>query len=305
MTSSDSVSQVVAVVVTYQPDSSALACVRALQGQVARILLVDNGSEEASSIRLRALESDGVELISLRRNRGVGAAHNVGIERARRIGATHVLLMDQDSIPEADMVPRMLAAEHRLLARGEKVAALGPVFHDPRLGKSWPFFRMSRFGVRGHACGGETEVRCDFLISSGSLIPLSVVERVGPVNEDYFLEHVDTEWSLRARFAGYGLFGVCDARMDHHLGDDAVGVPLTSRKIQLYRPNRHYYLFRNAVLLSREPHAPVAWKLNEARRLLLRLVFFPVLVAPRMTRLKYMLLGLWHGLLGRSGPLNP
>jgi rhamnosyltransferase len=305
MISADPVSQVVAVIVTYQPDSGVLACVRALQSQVARILFVDNGSDEASWTRLRALESDGVELISLRRNRGVGAAHNVGIERARRIGATHVLLMDQDSIPEPDMVPRMLAAERRLLARGEKVAALGPVYRDPRLGKSWPFFRMARFGVRGHACAGENEMRCDFLISSGTLIPLSVVERVGPVNEGYFLEHVDTEWSLRARFAGYGLFGVCDARMEHRLGDDAVGVPLTGRKVQLYRPYRHYYLFRNAVLLWREPHAPLAWKLNEARRLLLRLVFFPLFVAPRMARLKYMLLGLWHGLLGRSGPLNP
>ncbi len=301
----DPAARVVAVIVTYQPDDGVRACVQSLRSQVAQIVLVDNASDDASLAPVRALQGDGVELACLSRNAGVGAAHNVGIERARASGATHVLLMDQDSSPAPDMVSRMLAAERRLAARGEKVGALGPRFHDPRLGKSWPFFRMSRFSVRGHNCDGAEEVRCDFLISSGTLIPLAVLGRVGAVNEGYFLEHVDTEWSLRARSAGYGLFGVCDARMDHRLGDDAVGVPLTARKIQLYRPYRHYYLFRNAVLLWRAPYTPVAWKLNEARRLVLRLFFFPLFVPPRIERLRYMLLGLWHGLLGRSGPLTP
>jgi rhamnosyltransferase len=295
---------VAAVVVTYQPDAAVLACVRALQGQVARIFLVDNGSSQASRAHLDAARSDVVELVTLPANLGVGAAHNVGIGRARGIGATHVLLMDQDSIAAPDMVARLVAAERRLLARGEKLAALGPVYFDRRLGKSWPFFRLTRFGMRGHGCAGGEEVRCDFLISSGSLIRLPVFDFVGAVNEGYFLEHVDTDWSLRARFAGYSLFGVCDARMDHHLGDDSVGVPFTGRKVQLYRPYRAYYLFRNAVLLSRERHAPGAWKLNEAKRLLLRFMFFALLVPPRIERVKYMLLGLRHGLAGRSGPLS-
>lgn len=291
---------VVAIVVTYRPDGVVAQELALLGRQVARVLVVDNGSEPET---LRVLPS-AVELIRLQENKGIGAAHNVGIERARELGATHVVLMDQDSLPKSDMVERLLAAEQALLARGEKVGAVGPVYHDPRLSKSWPFFRMWRFGVRGHACAGSGVVPCDFLITSGTLIRMQVLDDLGPMNDAYFLEHIDTEWSLRARFAGYGLYGVCDARMDHHLGDDTVAVPLTGRRVQLYQPYRHYYLFRNSVLLWRERHAVLPWKLNEIKRLLSRLIFFPIFVPPRMQRLRYMLLGLWDGLLGRTGPLK-
>lgn len=296
---------IVAVVVTYHPDRMISEELTALVGQVSRVLVVDNGSGDKE---LGFLEYSGerppTELIRLGMNRGVGAAHNVGIRRARELGASHVMLMDQDSLPRPDMVKKLLAAEQALLDRGQKVGAVGPVYHDPRLSKSWPFFRVSRFGVRAYECSGEPHVPCDLLISSGTLIRMSVLGEVGLMNEAYFLEHVDTEWSLRARFAGYSLHGVCDARMNHHLGNATARIPLTRRRVQLYPPYRHYYTFRNSLLLWRERHAVLPWKLNEIKRLLARLLFFPLFVAPRMERLRFMLLGLWHGLLGRTGPLK-
>jgi rhamnosyltransferase len=190
------------------------------------------------------------------------------------------------------------------VARGCKVGAVGPVYSDPRLGKSWPFYRVSRFGVRALSCAEQSSIPCDFLISSGTLISLPVIDVVGAMNERYFLEHVDTEWSLRARFAGYQLFGICAARMQHRLGESSIEVPVIRRRVQVYSPYRHYYLFRNAILLWRERHACLPWKLNEVKRLLYRLILFPIFVAPRLERLKFMLLGLWHGLRGRSGPME-
>jgi rhamnosyltransferase len=294
-------SRVAAVIVSFQPSGALAEQVRALTGQVRHVIVVDNGSHEAHRPALAGLAA---EVIWVGQNVGVGAAHNIGIRRALELAATHVLLMDQDSLPEPDMVSRLLRAERELMHAERELGAVGPVYHDPRLAKSWPFFRMHRYGVRAHACAEERYVRCDFLISSGTLIRSGVLERIGLMNEEYFIEHVDTEWSLRARFAGYALYGVCDARMNHHLGDTTVAVPFSARRVQLYRPYRHYYLFRNSVLLWRERYAPLAWKINEARRLLYRLVFFGIFVRPRLQRIKFMLLGLWHGLRGRSGPLN-
>jgi rhamnosyltransferase len=295
--------RVIAVVVTYEPDETLIRAVGVLAPQVAAIVIVDNGSAAAGQNLLGALK-DRARVELLGRNLGIGAAHNLGIRRARALGATHVMLLDQDSVPSSDMVVAMLKAENDLVARGCKVGALGPIYTDPQVRKSWPFYRISRFGVRALACDGHSYVRCDFLISSGTLIRTSVIDVVGAMNERYFLEHVDTEWSLRARFAGYQLFGVCGARMQHRLGESAVDVPIIGRRVQVYRPYRHYYLFRNSILLWRERHACLPWKLNEIKRLLYRLVLFPIFVAPRVERLKFMLLGLWHGLLGRTGPLE-
>lgn len=294
-----------AIVVTYRPDAGALAGVRALAGQVEHIVVADNGSGEESRGFFDGLAGTGAVVLRLGGNLGVGAAHNAGIGRARALGASHALLLDQDSVPAADMAAALLRAEAKLLAQGVKVAAIGPVYYDQRVGKAWPFYRLSIAGMTAHRCDGQETVPCDFLISSGSLIRLSVLDEVGGMNEGYFLEHVDTEWALRAKAAGYALFGVCGATMLHSLGDDAVDVPLANRRVQVYQPYRGYYLFRNAVLLWRQPFAPLAWKLNELRRLSLRLVFFSLMVPPRLERLRYMLLGLWHGLLRRSGPLKP
>lgn len=202
------------------------------------------------------------------------------------------------------MVAKLLAAEDRMLGRGEKVGALGPVYRDSRLGKSWPFYSLSRFGVRARHCRAGDIVPCDLLITSGTLVRLEVIESVGPLNEEFFLEHVDTEWSLRVRYRGLQLYGVCDAGMEHKLGSAAARVPLSGRLVQIYPPYRYYYLFRNALLLGRRDWARVPWKLNEAKRLAIRLVFLALFVPPRWARLRFMALGLWHGLRGRTGPVQ-
>ena len=49
----------------------------------------------------------GYFLIAPRENLGVAAAQNQGIEWAKQQGATHVLLLDQDSLPHPDMVARL------------------------------------------------------------------------------------------------------------------------------------------------------------------------------------------------------
>ena len=99
--------RVAAVVVTYQPGDSTHDALRALALQ-ATVLVVDNGSSIKQLAAIRSKCPPGIEWIELGTNRGVGAAHNAGIARARALGATHVLLMDQDSVPEPDMVERLL-----------------------------------------------------------------------------------------------------------------------------------------------------------------------------------------------------
>ena len=114
---------VVAVVVTYRPDVAATTVLlRALAPQVDRVVLVDNGSPPEAVDALRAeVGAAGGELLALGENRGIAAAQNAGLERALALGATAVLLSDQDSVPAPDMVARLLAGLDRagvaLLAR--------------------------------------------------------------------------------------------------------------------------------------------------------------------------------------------
>lgn len=100
-----------AVVVSYRSDPQRLARqFDRLLEQVSAIVWVDNASGDG----LRALASrwpaERLHAIWLGDNQGIGAAQNRGMERALALGASHVLLMDDDSLPAPDMVPRLLAA---------------------------------------------------------------------------------------------------------------------------------------------------------------------------------------------------
>lgn len=302
---------IAAIVVSFEPDAGALArLVQAVRPQVAHVVIVDNGTGAPRSGALEAVAPRVGEVIRLGANRGIGYAHNVGIRWAAARNASHVLLLDQDSEPSPDMVERLLAAEAAMLARGERVGAVGPAYRDPKVDRTWPFYAFSKFGVRemhcGHGRGADGPiVPCDLLITSGALIRRAVLDETGPLCEEFFLEHVDTEWSLRARFHGFRLFGDCSATMNHSLGESVTRLPVTGRRVQLHQAYRYYYAFRNSVLLWRTPYAVLPWKINELKRLLFRVMALGLLVPGRRERLRMMALGLRDGLRGRTGRMTP
>ena len=106
-----------AVVVTFEPDPEGLRELLArLAPQVATVLVVDN----ASARQPPRLARDEATLIPLTRNAGIAAAQNIGIRTAVGLGATFVLLMDQDSLPAADMVTQLLNAHDQAAASGRR-----------------------------------------------------------------------------------------------------------------------------------------------------------------------------------------
>jgi rhamnosyltransferase len=178
------------------------------------------------------------------------------------------------------------------------VAAVGPLWRDSRTGEDGFFVRLVRWGARKYKPAPGEIVPVDFLISSGSLISLAALADIGPFDESLFIEHVDTDWTLRARAKGYRLYGVADARLDHALGEAALTAsPLgLRRRFFLYKPERNYYLLRNSVALWRRHYAPWRWVLHDVRRTVLLMVFYGLFVPPRLTRLRSMFRAVRDGL---------
>lgn len=296
---------IVSVVVTFNPDSKRFkALLTNALPQVNCVVIVDNGSNPEVLEWIRQLVVPGrVELIELGGNLGIAKAQNVGIQHARDMGAAYVLLFDHDSIPEKSMVHTLMDVLLNKVGQGIKVAAVGPRYFDERQNNPPPFIKVRGLRVIRHACThGQNCVPVSYVIASGSLIPLSTLDAVGDMREDLFIDYVDIEWGLRAAMMGYQTFGVCNALMQHDLGD----APLTfmRRSIPLHSPLRHYYLFRNAVLLYQQKNLPFLWKVGDAGRLLMKYGFYALYGQPRMAHIKMMTLGLWHGVCGRAGKLR-
>lgn len=296
--------RVIAVSVTYNPGPGEIErLIESVLPQVAALVVVDNGSAEEVAARLPVNASPQVQYVPLAKNLGIAAALNRGIEIAMSEGATYVLLLDQDSQLANGMVETLLFAVGERERQGVQVAAMGPRYLDPRQENPPPFIRIE--GLRLHRCQcnpPEAIIPVDYLISSGSLVPMTTLDAVGGMDESLFIDYVDIEWGLRAKALGYQSFGVCAATMQHSLGENPI--EFLGKKLPLHSPLRHYYHFRNAVALYRRGGVPLNWKLVDGYRLLLKLGFYSLFAKPRGEHLRMMLLGLWHGAVGRSGPLR-
>ncbi|UNX55758.1 glycosyltransferase family 2 protein [Georgenia sp. TF02-10] len=295
--------QVVAVVVTYHPAVEATAALlRALAPQVRATVVVDNGSAAEQVRGLAAACAEvGAELVRLSANTGIAHAQNQGIARARQLGADAVLLSDQDSLPAPDMVDRLVAGL-RAAAAGGRVGAVGPVTLDERQPSATLLFADRRWGPRRAPRPADGElVEVTFLLASGCLIPLDVLEEVGGMNEAWFIDHIDLEWGLRARRAGYRLYGVGGAVLGHHLGDRTMRIPGRERDVHLHSPVRNYYMARNTLLLVRSGLLSPAWRAGYLFWITKYAVFYALVVPPRRRRLREVLRGAVDGVRGRTG----
>lgn len=296
-----------AVIVTYQPDFAVLQeLLRRIRQQVSAILIVDNTTWRNPDTILSVIGETAY--ITMGGNKGVACAFNAGIDWARDRGCSHVLLMDQDSQPCYMMTECLSAGEDRLLEQGFKVAAVGPNYSDPRYQVIRPFSRTEKWRFRRYQCKGDDGpefIQSDFVISSGSLIRIAVFDVVGNLDEDLFIDYIDMEWGLRASSLGFSSYGVCSAGLDHSLGEDAITFWfLKTWSVPLHKAFRHYYCFRNALLLYRRPYIPLVWKFRDLSMLVLKAVFFSIIPAPRLERLRMISLGLYDGLRNHSGPFR-
>ena len=299
--------RVAAVVVTYHPVASALReLLEAVAPQVASVVVVDNGSPAPTLAEVdAAVRAVGAQLVALGENLGIATAQNRGVDWALESGATAVLLLDQDSVPAPDMVAVL---EHALASPapdGRPVAAVGAVARDDRDGEPPFVYGAQRFGPRRvelpTAPGARVEVA--FLIASGCLVDVRALKAVGPMREDFFIDHVDLEWGVRARRAGWALYAVVGADLRHELGDDPRRVPGRDRTVHVQSVGRNYYMTRNTLLLVRSPLLPAAWRWGYLWWITKYTLYYVVAVEPRRLRVPLLLRGLRDGAFGRSGPM--
>ncbi len=302
--------RVLAIVVCFNPKIEALDfALRAIAAQVDQTVVVDNASDNRQDVvELVANQVDGapVSVLPQSKNTGLGTAHNTGIRYAEQHGFSHVLLLDQDSVPLSNMVAELLSALRAKSA--ESVCAVGASYLNADNGAESFFVRLGWLKFQRQYCGARDNDGCieaDFLISSGSLISLESIKAVGYMDEGLFIDHIDTEWFLRARSKGFTAYGVCDAVMQHGLGEQTHRLTLRrQRNIPQHKPFRYYYIFRNSVALYRRSYTSWKWKWNDVQRLVLIALMFGVWKKPRGENLKMMWQGVVDGFRGISGPMR-
>jgi rhamnosyltransferase len=279
--------QVCAILVSYHPDAELpRRAVRILE-QVGALVIVDNGSGEAAHEMLRGIAADArVSLVLNSTNLGVASALNLGVERARALRFAWVLLLDQDSDLQDDMLTSLI-----------EVRAAYP---EP-----------ARVAVIGAGFGEETRAapaawqEVESVITSGSLIPLALHAAIGPFRDEFFIDYVDSEYCFRARAQGYRVLRTAKPLMSHTIGaptrHDLLGIAKWTTN---HSPDRRYYIARNDTVMLREHggYAFGSWALKSlARRLRTckRIVLYERSKARKIVAVSA---GWWDGVRGRMGP---
>ncbi|HVY62059.1 MAG TPA: glycosyltransferase family 2 protein, partial [Planctomycetota bacterium] len=199
----------------------------------------------------------------------------------------HAVLINNDAELEADTLERLVAEAERRPAAAFVGAAQrlpdgsvnGPIFH----------FRWSDGRVHLESKGGRA-VEEPFIAACVMLVRREAYERLGGLDETFFMYCEDVEWSMRARRAGYELGGSRDIVVRHGLSQSSGGGD---------SPFVLYYNARNRFKLA--PLAPAPWRfrigtiarsIGQARRRARR-------GDPAAARA--ILAGTWEGVRGRFG----
>ena len=284
-----------AVVVSFHPDADVLENLRLLREQIAYVVVVDNGSDEASVSALRAAAGVmGFELMENRENLGIAAALNGGIRRVREQGCASVLLFDQDSRVTEGYVETMMRCFAETREVTTRTAILVPRYVDRRFGTVL---------APPVGAGGTLEAAT----TSGSLMPVKIFEDVGWFAEELFIDGVDYEYSLRVRRAGFSIKDCTEAVLLHSPGSPTHHRMLGSKPFQVanYSPVRRYYQERNKIWVTKRYWRTFvgfcARQFLTSAKDLLKIV---LVEENKAHKCRYFFLGWFDGLRGRTGRLR-
>jgi rhamnosyltransferase len=259
-----------AIVVTYEPDITALLKLLGQLNKETEFIVIDNGSPEIERLAESITVYDNCkQLLRLDTNEGLAKALNRGIKYAVDSGCDFVFLFDQDSSLCDLFVSRMIGAYHNASQHSaSSIAAVGPRIINPQTMRQTPFKLFNRLILRSNRKFADcaTHFQADFLITSGSLIALNTIEKIGYMKESYFIDNVDLEWCFRAKSLGYDLVGTDDAVLYHAIGERSPSPLVRAGLMAQHNPSRTYYSSRNRTHLYRVKYSPLGWKLRDMIR---------------------------------------
>lgn len=206
------------IIVTYCSPALAIRCLSSLEGATARHqvrpIVLDNASPDGTA-RILQREFPRVEVVARSDNSGFAAACNEGIART---DGDFVLLLN----PDTELRPGVIDHLIEVLAADPEIGLISPRLeqidgtfdhaskrNSPGPASALRYVAAKQFGVRADSdylapavpergFGFVDAVNGAFMLS-----PRSLVEKVGHLDESYWMYGEDLEWCRRFRQHGY------------------------------------------------------------------------------------------------------
>lgn len=295
----------VAIVVLYNPNLKKLQHLfESIYFQINAIVFVDNSPTLQIQIDnnnwLKNLNQSNCHYISLGDNLGIASAQNVGIQYAKKQNADYILFMDQDSELPEGMVQGLVTTHRELEGQGQLVATIGPIFIDEKTNEIAPIIRHKGLKVCRDLPDTTRDYEIvDYIISSGSLVHIKTLDKVGNMADELFIDFVDLEWCIRAKQFGFVSYVNPKIVMKHCIGDEST--KLASRSVNLHSDFRNYFIVRNSLYLALYSKLPMNFRIIQLFKTPLYVLFYSYHSKKPFYSLKLLLIAVKDAIFKKMG----
>lgn len=225
------------IIVNYNVEYFLAQCLHSVRkaAQLADIetIMVDNNSSDGSVEMTRRLFPE-VQVIANQDNRGFSKANNQAIRISK---ADYVLLLNPDTLVEEDTFKKciefmdahpnsgglgvkMVDGKGQFLAESKRGLPTPMVAFYKIFGLSNLFPKSKTFGQYhlGHLDKNETH-KVDILAGAFMMMRKSVLDKVGLLDEDFFMYGEDIDLSWRIRLGGFDNYYFPETRIIHYKGE--------------------------------------------------------------------------------------
>jgi GT2 family glycosyltransferase len=251
------------IIVNFNTKNLTIACCKSLFAFLTdtilfEVIVIDNASHDGSREALRdfSLDKSNFSFIESTTNLGFAKANNIGIKMAK---GKQVLLLNSDTyltdrtilqaVDFLDKRPDLFGCGCTLLNADGSVGISYGKF--PELAITFLEILTWRFGrFRAVIPTQSSQIfPIDFPCGAFFLVHRELIEKIGLLDEDFFMYSEETDWARRARKAGYRIMYFGPARVVHLGGQSSAstgkavnqsGDKPADSKTLVYKSWRHY-----------------------------------------------------------------
>jgi hypothetical protein len=243
-------SRVGIIIVNYNGEKYTNDCIKSVlksSYQNYLVIVIDNASTDNSVTFLEKEFNNKIVIIKNKENLGFSGANNIGIKYALEYECEYVLLLNNDTEIDKDLIKNMVNVSIK-----NNNAIISPkiyYYNEPNKiwaaggGLNWKKGLSFHYGKDEIDKGQyDQQKEIDFATGCCILIHKSVFDKIGFLAEEYFLYFEDTDFCVRAKRAGIKIIYEHKAKLWHKVSSTTGG---EESLITLYYGNRNRLYFND------------------------------------------------------------
>lgn len=217
------------IIVSYNTKKLTLRCIKSVLDEGSdlkkEIIVIDNASSDGTKGEIRKIKNRCL-IIENDKNLGFAKACNLGIKSAK---GKYILLLNSDTRVKKQTIKKLVD-----FANNNKLGAVGPkllnpdgtvqasVFRQPTVKRAFRQYFLNDHKLLDKYAPGEKKPVCvEVLVMAAFLISPEAKEKVGLLNEKYFMYFEDLDYCKRILEKGLKIYYLPFAEVIHHHGASA------------------------------------------------------------------------------------